>query len=79
MSKPLGIGFDWSCLPAWGNKYIAMDKSGIWYCYSAEPSLGQYRFSGASCVQIPYEFSPENFKGDWKESLTKNPNYDTAN
>jgi hypothetical protein len=71
--KPGKFQFDWSCLPAWSNKYIAMDENGIWYCYSAEPSLDQSQFSGAYYVKIPKLFWPENFKGSWKESLTKNP------
>lgn len=73
------LDFDWSCLPAWCNKYIAMDRGGEWFAYSMAP----YKSSEYPiwCAQkreenalIPEDYTPKNFKGDWENSLFKNPN-----
>lgn len=68
------LDFDWSCLPTWCNKYIAMEGSGIWYAYSDAPGQGRYGFWGSNFCKISKEYAPKNFKGTWGKSLFKNPN-----
>lgn len=77
-SKETEFEFDWSCLPAWSNKYIAMDRCGDWFCYESEPKKGESTWIGQSrSFKIPKEFEPKRLpysKGiDWTKSLTKNP------
>jgi hypothetical protein len=70
------LEFDWKCLPAWCNDYIAMDKIGDWYTYSDEPEIKAVDWNwgeGLFC-KIPKDYTPKNFKGTWKDSLFKNPN-----
>ncbi len=68
------LNFDWDCLPKWRNKYIAMDENGAWYAYSNEPKQGTWGFCNyAAIIEIPEEYQPKNFTGDWKDSLFKNP------
>lgn len=70
------LDFDWSCLPAWANEYIAMDESGVWCFYKIKPTLkGEYWSTpDSSFYTIPTEYAPKNFKGSWENSLYKNPN-----
>lgn len=71
------LDFDWSCLPAWVNNYIAMDKDGSWYAYSMEPEKLTKLLSWRNpwdAILIPKNYIPKNFKGDWEDSLFKNPN-----
>lgn len=70
------LDFDWSCLPAWANEYIAMDESGVWCFYKFKPTLkGEYWSTpDSSFYTIPTEYTPKNFKGSWENSLFKNPN-----
>lgn len=64
--------------PAWA-KYIAMDMSGKWYYYNQKPYLeldlpyfskhqGSY-VDKLYCGEIPFEYAPQNFNKDWKESV----------
>lgn len=72
------LDFDWSCLPAWANNYIAMDQDGAWFAYSKNPEKRMELFAWRSgyglAILIPEEYAPKNFKGDWENSLLKNPN-----
>lgn len=69
------LDFDWSCLPAWCNKYIAMDSNGKWFSFNCVPFKNVGGWSSKDFyVRIPQEFAPKNFKGDWENSLFKNPN-----
>lgn len=71
------LDFDWGVLPPWHNAYIAKSKSGVWYAYSNEPTLGPCCFHAyGSAISIPKEYQPKNFKGNWEDSLFKNPNLD---
>lgn len=78
-SKSPSIQFDWSCLPAWCNSFIAMDKNKDWYCYNLEPKLPPVgtMFAGNGS-KIPPHFAPKNFTGDFRDSLMKNPNKNPA-
>lgn len=75
------LDFDWSCLPAWANKYIAMDSDGAWFAFSNKPEKSTMRFiwenTGKSCeaILIPKDYIPKNFKGTWENSLFKNPTH----
>lgn len=67
------IGFDPTCLPRW-SRYIAMDRDGEWWAYDDLPiNFGMDSWASTdrtySYVKIPPEFEPENFRGDWKDSL----------
>lgn len=64
--------------PAWA-KFIAMDMSGEWYYYNQKPYLeldlpyfskhqGSY-VDKLYCGEIPFEYAPQNFNKDWKESV----------
>ena len=71
--------FDWGCLPAWANKYIAKDRDGSWCAYNEEPikDVIDGMFDGSNYVDIPRKFKPTN--GDdieWENSILKNPNHD---
>lgn len=71
------LDFDWGVLPPWCNKCVAMDKTGAWYAFSNEPklcALGFYNHDVA--IEIPKEYQPKNFTGDWTDSIFKNPNLD---
>lgn len=73
------IGFDWSCLPAWINDYIAMDRSGHWYSYSVKPVKSDENNAWALAEEgialvIQKEYIPKNYTGDWKDSVFANPN-----
>lgn len=71
------LDFDWSCLPKWANRYIAMDSSGVWCFHEFKPTLkdGYWLSEPDSCFYtIPDEYAPKNFKGTWGNSLFKNPN-----
>lgn len=70
--------FFWDSLPAWSNKYIAMDMDGTWYCYKEKPKVHSDVWSGPPsihAIKIPSVHNPRNFFGDWKESLFKCPKY----
>lgn len=68
--------FDWGCLPAWCNDWIAKDEDGAWYSYNGKPKLRSERYSPENAyVRIHYDYYPKNSdKIDWEESLFKNPN-----
>lgn len=69
------LDFDWSCLPAWVNNYIAMDKDGRWFSFNCVPFKNVICWNSKDFyVRIPKEYTPKNFKGDWDKSLFKNPN-----
>lgn len=71
VSKDEDIVFDWDCLPAWANNYIAMDEDGTWYCYCEKPKLKEPYFytEDKLTVDISPDYYPKNFKGNWKDSL----------
>lgn len=70
------LDFDPDCLPAWA-KWIAVGNDGEWLWYEDKPVIhdsGMWDDSGMWVSAklsggIPKEYSPENFKGHWKESL----------
>ena len=69
--------FDWGCLSAWCNNWIAKDKNGVWYSYNDKPKLcGEVYFPGENIyVRIHPDYCPKNSdKIDWEKSLFKNPN-----
>lgn len=68
--------FDWGCLPAWGNDWIAKDEDGIWYSYGDKPKLISVMYAPEDTFdQIHYDYFPKNSDQiDWKNSLCKNPN-----
>lgn len=71
--------FVWDCLPPWCNKYVAKDISGDWHAYSSKPKLGHCCFHydfDATEIEIPRDYQPKNFTGDWTDSVFKNPNLD---
>ena len=73
------LDFDWGLLPPWCNKYVAKDISGDWYAYSNEPKLGHccfYYDFDATEIEIPKDYQPKNFTGNWTDSLFKNPKLD---
>lgn len=72
------IDFDWSCLPAWADMYIAMDKNGDWASYPDSPVLDieeEVWDTGGYFILLPTDYFPKGFTGDWTESLMKNPKY----
>jgi hypothetical protein len=72
------LEFDWSCLPAWINEYIAMDEDGRWFAFSMMPekksAFQLWRKDGGDALLISENYAPKNFKGSWEDSLFKNPN-----
>lgn len=75
------VTFDWSCLPAWANRFILLLQGGTWIYTQEEPALtlagwrcyGDSNGSGKG-IPIPAGYEPKSFTGDWKDSLMKNPN-----
>lgn len=73
--KNTELDFDWSALPKWVN-WIAMDSTGFWYCYQDEPEHDSdypIWIGSKGSIDIPIEYYPKNFTGDWKESLFEVP------
>lgn len=72
------LDFDWSCLPAWCNKYIIMNRSGNWYSYPYKPFFAEdsnvWCCDNGVTIKIPKQYRPKNFTGDCKDSLFENPN-----
>jgi hypothetical protein len=77
------IDFDWSCLPKWANKSIALNKQGYWTCFCVvNPTMSEWtgiweyydEINLFPCPTIPIQFAPKNFNGTWEESLFVNPN-----
>lgn len=73
------IEFDFSILPAWCDKCIAMDESGVWYCYQEIPFRENDVWFlntdlSALAYEIPEKYAPK-WKGNWKDSLKLNPKY----
>lgn len=79
------LDFDWDCLPKWCNDWIAMDEDGSWYSYNTKPRHDSYsswlmeelmlcQIGELMLCQIGNDYAPKNYTGDWKDSLTKNPN-----
>ena len=68
--------FDWGCLSAWCNDWIAKDKDGIWYSFNGKPELlSEIYFPGDAFTRIHSNYFPKNSdKIDWEKSLFKNPN-----
>ena len=68
--------FDWGCLAAWCNDWIAKDGDGIWYSYNGKPKLSSGVYIPENAFdQIHYDYCPKNSdKIDWEKSLFKNPN-----
>lgn len=72
------LKFDWECLPAWIDRYIAMDKNGKWFAYDKaprNPDRDYWVMSGGSLISIEENFSPTNYYGTSLESLHENPKY----
>jgi len=76
------LDFDWSCLPKWADRFIAMDEhKHRWCAYSNKPIqfeaiwIEQSRESTLWLV-IPVNYAPKNYTGDWKDSLRMNPKYE---
>lgn len=71
------IVFDWSCLPAWADQFIAMDQDGRWFSYPDSPTFNKNRevWGRGNHTTIPLGYFPKGFTGDWTESLMKNPKY----
>lgn len=66
------LDFDPYCLPKWADKWIAMDADEDWYCYSEKPEIKSSHkiyLSIGNVIQIPEDFTPKNYSGDWKDSL----------
>ena len=68
------LDFDPYCLPKWADQWIAMDADWEWHCFSKKPTLDEdYQIwctdLGGEETLIPVRFRPENFNGDWKDSL----------
>lgn len=68
---------DWSKMPVWAN-WIAQDFKGAWFWYANKPEiLGTIwvpkDYSHYSFGQIPKQYEPHTFSGDWKESLCRRP------
>ncbi len=71
------LDFLWDCLPPWHNRYIAMNEDGAWYAYSNEPTQGVLDFYDYDAIiEIPKEYQPKNFTGNWTDSVFKNPKLD---
>ena len=79
--EPFKLDFDWSCLPKWA-RWIALDENGDWFWYQAEPSnevmseFGEQEWFDplhASSGEVPNEYKPKNYAGDWKDSLFERP------
>lgn len=56
--------------------YVAMDKNGEWWWYSAKPDVAtelSTRWHGMACEVAPLSdsFNVAPFDGDWKDSLMK--------
>jgi len=75
--KPI-LDFDWSCLPKWANKYIAMEDDAVWISYSNlpeyDPKHGVWLSQGGEAIEIPSSFAPKDFCDDWYTIVFKNPN-----
>ena len=70
--------FDWGCLSAWCNDWIAKDIGGIWYSYNGKPKLvnGMYSPGKNTYTRIHPDYCPKNSdKINWSNSLYKNPQY----
>lgn len=70
--RPKELDFDASCLPAWANKFIAMDSDYVWVAFIDEPDecLTDWQVGDESyACPIPLDFAPKNFQGNWKDSL----------
>ena len=72
--------FDWNCLPAWCNSWIAMEDNGKWYCYEFKPIktksiiASEWKCVTGERYEIPSKFKPLRYSGTWDTSLMKNPN-----
>jgi hypothetical protein len=70
------VDFDWGCLPAWADKYIAKDPNGEWFSYADKPELSKEgHTTDGEFVGIPAEFHPKGDFPDWRNTLHKNPKY----
>lgn len=67
--------FDWGCLSAWCNDWIAKDKDGIWYSYKSKPEIYSKKYVPENYyTRIHPDYYPKNSdKIDWNNSIYKNP------
>ena len=70
--------FDWGCLSAWCNDWIAKSKDGLWRSYYAKPIKCGSGFAGDAYIDTWHLIHPNYFpknsdKIDWNKSLFKNP------
>jgi len=70
IDKPV---IDWSTMPAWA-KFVAMDRSGVWFWYEKEPIIGESTWRPETDYhgEIPSEYAPK-WDGDWRNSLIERP------
>lgn len=68
--------FDWGCLSAWCNDWIAKDKDGIWYSYNSKPEIYSKKYVPETYyTRIHHDYCPKNSdKINWDKSIFKNPN-----
>ena len=75
------LDFDWDCLAAWCNSYIAMDESKRWWAYTSKPQPHPYAWNDPDdnwVHVIPENYHPKNYTGTWQDSLHLNPKYKDA-
>lgn len=62
------LDFDWSCLPKWTDRWIAMDSIEEWCVYDTKPALHDFNWDNdhGYCFLISEDYSPKNFTGDWE-------------
>lgn len=67
--------FDWGCLSAWCNDWIAKDKDGMWYSFNGKPKIVSEMYAPEDTFDpIHDDYCPKNSdKIDWEKSLFKNP------
>ena len=62
----------WDDYPKWCN-WVAMDRDGNWCLFEHKPTNDHSCWWHEDYLNIPPEYHPKNFTGDWTESLFERP------
>lgn len=63
---------NWSTMPAWVN-WVAQDKCRSWFGHENKPSISNSCWMSYTITYIPAPYAPQNYTGDWKDSLVERP------